>query len=461
LPLTNAESLGYIQHRLEQASREQQSIFSSAALSVIVKAAHGIPRRLNILCDNALITGFRHRAPVITRKIAKLAIADIGASRPPALWKSREAVALATVFALALPVIGYLSVASEMPWSKADSPSPESAPHHSDSATPRAQSHPPSPTSPGKEPGLAGSGRAGEISKEPVSVGAERGDPTGMEQVPAGSARGGQNGKAPSAAVSARMNEAAVAPILASTGVVSADKAEVSETARLLAVLLDCGRVVLGRAQPAINNPRLEDKGFSSSVFEARLRKEFLARTGHDLHNLAPAPMPDAAKPLLVKLNYFMQKAVQDVQADINKKGIGFKGFIPATFATKVAASFSKDTGLKLRQIGPPDVDPRNPENKPDEQEKQTLSAVQKSHPRVGDHVIEQQLPDNSVRVLLPLFYNKQCLACHGKPKGEIDISGYEKEGFKEGDLGGAISVILPTVNNVPNPKPADGEQEG
>jgi general secretion pathway protein A len=44
---------------------------------------------------------------------------------------------------------------------------------------------------------------------------------------------------------------------------------------------------------------------------------------------------------------------------------------------------------------------------------------------------------------MLPLFYNKQCLACHGKPKGEVDISGYEKEGFKEGDLGGAISIVL------------------
>jgi len=49
----------------------------------------------------------------------------------------------------------------------------------------------------------------------------------------------------------------------------------------------------------------------------------------------------------------------------------------------------------------------------------------------------------------LPLFYDKQCLACRGKPKGELDISGYEKEGFKEGDLGGAISVILPADNKL------------
>ncbi|MGB5044761.1 MAG: DUF3365 domain-containing protein, partial [Nitrospira sp.] len=227
---------------------------------------------------------------------------------------------------------------------------------------------------------------------------------------------------------------------------VSPDDAESGEIARLLVVLLDAGRVVLGKAQATINNPRLEDKGFSGVVFQARLRKEFLARTGHDLQALNAAAMPERAKPLLAKLAGIMQKAVQDVQSDINKKGIGFKGFIPATFGTQVAASFSKDTGLKLRQIGPPDVDPRNPDNKPDEQETEALLVVQKSHPRVGDHVISQRLADQSVRVVLPLFYTKACLSCHGKPKGELDISGYEKEGFKEGDLGGAISVILPSA---------------
>jgi hypothetical protein len=78
------------------------------------------------------------------------------------------------------------------------------------------------------------------------------------------------------------------------------EKAELTETARLLAVLLDSGRVVVGKAQTAINNPRLEDKGFSLAVFEERLRKEFLTRSGHDLRSLAPAQMPERAKVLLV-----------------------------------------------------------------------------------------------------------------------------------------------------------------
>jgi hypothetical protein len=35
-------------------------------------------------------------------------------------------------------------------------------------------------------------------------------------------------------------------------------------------------------------------------------------------------------------------------------------------------------------------------------------------------------------------------LSCHGEPKGQPDVSGYKKEGAKEGDLGGAISVKVP-----------------
>ena len=224
------------------------------------------------------------------------------------------------------------------------------------------------------------------------------------------------------------------------------EKAELTETARLLAVLLDSGRVVVGKAQSAINNPRLEDKGLSLAVFEERLRKEFLTRTGHDLRSLAPAQMPERAKVLLVRLAYFMQKSVHEAEPLINRKGIGFKGFIPATFATRVAEKFSKDTGLTLRQIGPPSTAPRNPGNRPDEREQAALFVMQKSHPRVGDHIVEQQIEDRGMRVLLPLFYTKACLACHGQPKGQVDISGYEKEGFKEGDIGGAISVMVPVA---------------
>src|SRR5204863_306109 len=46
-------------------------------------------------------------------------------------------------------------------------------------------------------------------------------------------------------------------------------------------------------------------------------------------------------------------------------------------------------------------------------------------------------------RVMVPEYYAASCLTCHGTPKGEMDITGYPKEGAKQDDLGGVISITL------------------
>jgi type II secretory pathway predicted ATPase ExeA len=408
-PLTKAESVAYIDHRVNLVSRDPRAVFSKPALKRIVKSAKGIPRRLNILCDSALITGFSYQQPVISSKIAKEAIADLNEhrSKPVQSLKPRYAVGLLSV---AVVVLVYFMNVSAIPEIAINRPSADQDRASSDQ---KIDDH-------------TSSNSNGKGTGQPMARDDGHRDPRATART---------------VSLIDTKTEADLSP---------AERMELSETARLLAVLLDSGRVVVGRAQTTINNPRLEDKGFSSSVFEGLLRKEFQTRTRHDLHNLAAAHMPESAKPLLLRLSFFMQRAVHEVQADINKKGIGFKGFIPATFGTQVAERFSKDTGLKLRQIGPPGTEPRNPNNKPDDEEELLLAAVRKNHPRVGDHIVEQQLSEGSgVRVMLPLFYNRQCLSCHGSPKGEVDISGYEKEGFKEGDLGGAISIVLPAQDKL------------
>jgi general secretion pathway protein A len=398
-PLTKNESEDYIAHRLGLVRSEPGAVFSKPALDHIVKSANGIPRRLNTLCDAVLIAGFGYRHAIISGGIAKEAIAVFNGynrEKPARRLRPRYAVG---VLSVVLVIVFYLIYLSAVPGITVSGPSEDA-----------------------------------DQNKEPAKP-----LPGGMETDQESAPDTRHTDSVPPARVVTERDARE------SNDLSPAERMELSETARLLAVLLDSGRVVVGRAQATINNPRIGDKGYSSNVFEAQLRKEFQTRTRHDLHNLAVAPMPEPAKHLLLRLAFFMQKAVHEVQPDINKKGIGFKGFIPATFGTQVAHNFSKDTGLQLRQIGPPGTEPRNPNNKPNEQEEQILYAVQKNHPRVGDHIVEQQLTDSrGIRVMLPLFYNRQCLACHGTPKGEIDISGYEKEGFREGDLGGAISVVLP-----------------
>ena len=46
-------------------------------------------------------------------------------------------------------------------------------------------------------------------------------------------------------------------------------------------------------------------------------------------------------------------------------------------------------------------------------------------------------------RMAMPEYYDASCLVCHGGPKGEMDVTGYPKEGGKEGELGGVISITL------------------
>jgi hypothetical protein len=46
-------------------------------------------------------------------------------------------------------------------------------------------------------------------------------------------------------------------------------------------------------------------------------------------------------------------------------------------------------------------------------------------------------------RMMMPEYYASSCLSCHGSPKGETDITGYPKEGGREGDLGAIISITL------------------
>lgn len=83
-PFTREESLKYIQHRLAKVSAEEENpIFTRAALKKIIKNAKGIPRIINILCDNALVTGFGYKKNRVNKRIVKEIVADLDGRRRP------------------------------------------------------------------------------------------------------------------------------------------------------------------------------------------------------------------------------------------------------------------------------------------------------------------------------------------------------------------------------------------
>jgi general secretion pathway protein A len=77
-PLSSPEVREYIQHRLMVAQGPGSLQFTKGAFNLIYTFTEGIPRRINALCDRALLIAYTKNVSKIDRKIVKLAVHDIG-----------------------------------------------------------------------------------------------------------------------------------------------------------------------------------------------------------------------------------------------------------------------------------------------------------------------------------------------------------------------------------------------
>jgi type II secretory pathway predicted ATPase ExeA len=85
--MTNLEPLGvtetaeYIKHRLRAAGFDGGSIFTPEALEMIAERSAGVPRCINNLCFNILLSGYSHRQEIIDSKIVERAAARLELER--------------------------------------------------------------------------------------------------------------------------------------------------------------------------------------------------------------------------------------------------------------------------------------------------------------------------------------------------------------------------------------------
>jgi len=216
---------------------------------------------------------------------------------------------------------------------------------------------------------------------------------------------------------------------------------ELEQTARLLAILLDSGRSVINENQALFDDRGKAEKGFTADVFERQLQQVFRDRSGTDLGDLEAAKIAPSARKLLRELALVSKQVVAEAQPQINQRGLGHKGFIPAVFGARVAMRFSERSGVRMKQTA---LTPRNTANAPDRTERQALEAfADPGYPR--EKFISEMTAKNGVlRLMFPLYTTRQCLDCHGEPKGTLDKTGYPREGLKLGDNAGAISVAIP-----------------
>lgn len=211
------------------------------------------------------------------------------------------------------------------------------------------------------------------------------------------------------------------------------------ETAELLIALIKVGRTVISEYQPLINDAGKADKGFTDEFVGREIVERFKAKTRVDLSHLRGIPQ----EAILLAMLEAEREVVFDAQPVINRKGIGFKGFSPSVFARKAGHKFHQKTGITVKLTG---TDYRFPGNKPDDFEAEVLRMfADPRHPK-GQLYARMSVVNGKpvMRVMDPEYAGATCLTCHGGPKGERDITGMRKEGWKEGELAGAISVVMP-----------------
>ncbi len=211
-----------------------------------------------------------------------------------------------------------------------------------------------------------------------------------------------------------------------------------------LAVLLQSARAVIGAEQALINDPAIGDKGLSGTAVLVRATEAYLAKTG----NPPLSDNLDARETELVGAMMASITEVMDANAgSINREGVAFKGFVPAVFGRLVTEAFGDKVGdlAQIKVTAPVNL-VRNRKSRPDEWETKVITENLLSPDWQTGEVYSSLTEAEgrpAFRVMVPEYYGEGCLSCHGSPAGEVDITGYPKEGGALGDLGGVISIKL------------------
>ncbi len=196
-------------------------------------------------------------------------------------------------------------------------------------------------------------------------------------------------------------------------------------------MLFHAAKVVISRNQDLINDAGKGDKGLTADAVISQTKQVYADLTD------SPLTAGKDQKALLNAIRAVMDEA----QATINVQGNGFKGFVPATFGRQVAEKMTAGgDSIEIRQTN---TRVRNRKNRADEWESTVIGMVPKTRSGMAKVFRESfSLRGKAThRFLMPEYYERSCLACHGGPKGERDIAGGKMEGRGDGDFGGAISV--------------------
>jgi len=77
-PLVREDVRRYIEHRLAMAGRVANGVFTEGSYALISGLSRGIPRRINAICDRALLIAYGRDLKTVDRRVVRAAVRDIG-----------------------------------------------------------------------------------------------------------------------------------------------------------------------------------------------------------------------------------------------------------------------------------------------------------------------------------------------------------------------------------------------
>jgi len=75
-PLQSTECRGYIEQRLRAVNGATDRIFKPRALRYLIRHSSGIPRRINVLCHNAMLLAYAGGARVVDKRMVEAALTE-------------------------------------------------------------------------------------------------------------------------------------------------------------------------------------------------------------------------------------------------------------------------------------------------------------------------------------------------------------------------------------------------
>jgi len=222
------------------------------------------------------------------------------------------------------------------------------------------------------------------------------------------------------------------------------DKKSITEIAKVY----HASMVYIFNIQSLINSKTLDKDGLFGKSFI-----EEIQNTYKEMFNQS---FPNRTDKHISNLLTLMMLVMEDNRTLLLDNHIGFKGFIPAIFAFQLSQKF-KERGFGLNiKFTNFEGRVRNKLNSPDYWEQNALAILKEKN---IEEVYDKETSFEgkaALRYMRAVEITPMCLNCHGVPQDNPanigrdekqwhhkDKTGFLMEGWKLGELGGGISVVL------------------